>query len=45
MVETATMLNPKLDKPARRYITDNKKKIDIRGLMVDTVEAEIGQLS
>ncbi len=42
IVESLSDINLKLEKPARRYITDNKKKIDVRGPMFTTAEATIG---
>lgn len=41
MVESLSDLNLRLDRPARRYITDNNKKIDVRGPVFTTVIATL----
>lgn len=42
IVESLGDINLKLAKPARRYITDNNKRIDVRGPVFTTVVAEVG---
>lgn len=39
--ESLSDINLKLEKPARRYITDHGKKIDVRGPVFTTLSAEI----
>ncbi|KXB07812.1 hypothetical protein AKJ56_02300 [candidate division MSBL1 archaeon SCGC-AAA382N08] len=41
MIESLKDINLKLDRPARRYITDNNKKIDVRGPVFTTTQAEL----
>lgn len=41
IVKSLSDLNLKLGKPARRYITANKKRIDVRGPVFTTVSAEL----
>lgn len=41
VVESLSDINLKLGRPARRYITNNKKKMDIRGPVFTTVVAEV----
>lgn len=43
IVESLSDINLELEKPARRYITNNNKKIDIRGPVFTTIVAEMDQ--
>ena len=43
IVKVPSEINIKLEPLAQRYITSNKKKIDIRGPVFTTVRAEIGE--
>ena len=41
MVETLNDINLGLEKPGRRYVTNNKKKIDVRGPFFLTVKVKV----
>ncbi len=43
--ENLSDINLKLEKPARRFITDNNKKIDVRGPIFTTISAEVSNSS
>jgi O-phosphoseryl-tRNA synthetase len=42
IVKLLSDINLELEEPAQRYITDNEKRIDVRGPVFTTVMAEIG---
>ncbi len=45
MIESLSDVNLRIEKLARRFITDNNKKIDVRGPVFTTIKGKIGTFS